>query len=262
MKKYIITMKLSLQRSYAYRGIEIIWIIMAFIVPLIFISLWINNPNGISGMNISEIATYYLIFTVISQFVMPHIDETVSDNINSGDLNFYLVKPYIYLLSKYFEEIASKFTTVVLNVLPIILFSLTYRSYIFLPSITFKKVITTILLCFISHTTLFILQFIFGSLSFFITETRCFRRVFFMISDVFTGKFFPLILMPNILQFIGKLLPFQYFWYFPTMYFLDKNNLIDFKYSLFQMIFWLFLLFVFCLILWKKGLKYYTAYGG
>lgn len=263
MRKYIQTFKTSLQKAVTYKSVEFIWIISAFITPLLFMSLWSQNKDSpVEGMNLSEMVTYYLVITLISQLVSPHIDWDVVNDINKGTLNFYLVKPYKYLIQLFIQEFAWKIISYLGNIIPLGIFIIIYKEYLILPSLGISKILFVLLICILSYVLMFLLQFSIGCLAFWITEIRAFLRILYMTSDLFAGRLFPLILMPPILKTIGGFLPFKYFWYYPTMVILGKQDLVDIKVSFFILIFWL-LLFAFIVnILWKRGLKTYSSYGG
>lgn len=82
-----------------------------------------------------------------------------------------------------------------------------------------------------------------------------------MVTDVFTGRWFPLTLMPKLLFQVSKILPFQFIWYYPTMYLLGKTEVVGLENAVFLMTGWTAFLLFLAILLWKKGLKKYSAYG-
>jgi len=263
MKKYLQTYKLSIQKALTYRSIEVIWIISAFITPLVFMVLWSRNTGqSLLEFSKSEIISYYFILTFISQLVSPHIDWNVADDINNGSLSFYLIKPYTYFIQLFVQELGWKTVSMIFLVLPLMLFSLLFRNSLVIPSMSIIKLLSVISLCMVSYILIFLVQYFMGMLAFWVTQIRSFFRIFYMSSDLFAGKFFPLVLMPSVLKFVGRYLPFQYFWYFPTMVILGKQNLIGLKTSLIIMFSWIFVLIVLIRLIWNKGIKSYSSYGG
>lgn len=226
-------------------------------------SLWSQNKeSSVGGMNLSEIVTYYLVITIIGQIVSPHIDWDVVNDINKGTLSFYLVRPYKYFLQLFIQEIPWKLITYIINIFPLTLFIIFYKKYLFLPSISISKIVFVILLCIASYLLMFLIEFTLGSLAFWITEIRALIRTLYMTLDLFSGRLFPLVLMPQVLTTLGKYLPFQYLWYYPTMIILDKQDLIDARFGILIVFFWIAIIGILLFIIWKKGIKSYSSYGG
>ena len=59
-----------------------------------------------------------------------------------------------------------------------------------------------------------------------------------------------------------QILPFMYTSYLPTMLLLEKTSFDMILKNLVISIAWLTVLCLFSLILWKRGMKRYSAYGG
>jgi len=263
MKKYLLTYKMGIQKALTYRSVEIIWIISAFLTPLLFMTLWSRNAqSGVSSMNLSEIVTYYFLITLFSQLLSPHIEWDIARDINEGSLSNYLLKPYKYFIHQIIYELAWKTVTQIFNLIPIVIFAVIFRQYISIPQITISKIAFILMLCALSYLLTFLIQYFLGLLSFWMTQIRSFFRIYYMSTGFFSGRYFPLILMPALLIKISKYMPFQYFWYFPTMMILDKENIIN-KYSSLLIIFIWIIIFIFIIhFTWKKGVRDYSSYGG
>lgn len=263
MKKYLQTFKLALQKAFTYKSIEFIWVISAFLTPFLLMTLWSqNHTDKIEGFNLSEIVTYYFVMTFVIQLVSPHINWNVANDINNGTLAFYLVKPYKYFIQLFIQEIAWKIIAYICVFFPLLLFAFIYRSNIVIPSMNLQKVMFIIVLCISSYLLMFLVEFTLGILAFWVTQINAFFRIFYMSNDLFAGKFFPLILMPNILKAFGKFLPFQYFWYFPTMIIMGKSTQIDIRFGIITIFLWIIIFVFLAKLLWIKGIKKYSSYGG
>jgi ABC-2 type transport system permease protein len=261
--KYTQTFKMFVKKAQTYWSIELVWVINAFLTPFLFIQIWKHNEaSQIAGFSLPEMITYYIVLTTVSQIVTPHIDWNVINDINEGNLRFFLMKPYKYFLFKFIEEIPWKMAAWIINIFPLLLFSFIYKDFLYFPSFTVEKVLTIIVLFVCSYLLLFLMQFLLGCLAFWFTNVRSFARVFYMSNDVFAGRMFPLVFLPAILKTIGQYLPFQYLWYFPTLVILDKDELIDFRKAFVVMLTWIISLAVIVYITWKKGVKSYSSYGG
>lgn len=262
MKKYIATFKISLQKTFTYRSVEIIWVIYSFITPLLFMQIWSKNINNVQGFDLSEIVTYYFIMTIIEILVTPHVLFNVVNNIRDGDINFSLLKPYSYFTKLFVEEIPYKFTAYLFSIVPFAFFILIYKSYIVIPSLTISKIALLIVILLLSYLLLFLIEFAIACLAFFITEVEAIIRIFFTFLAVFSGQLFPLEFMPEILKSIGNFLPFKSYWYYPSMIVIGKQELVNLQEGFLVLLFWIVFFALLVKFLWTKGIKSYTAYGG
>ncbi|MDD3648126.1 MAG: ABC-2 family transporter protein [Candidatus Dojkabacteria bacterium] len=262
MKKYWQTFKTSIQSALTYRSIEFIWVLIAFLSPLLFMQIWTQNVEDTSGFSIHELVTYYFIITIIDQALTPHIEWNVAKDISQGELNNYLLKPYSYFLRRLVEEIPWKIVATGMTIIPMIIFFVLYSNYIVFPTFGIFKFFVFIFLLVLSYILMFLLEFVIGCLGFWITEIRSIMRIFFMSSDLFSGRMFPLVFMPKLLLSISRFLPFPYFWYFPTMYFLGRESPRDLHQGILTMLAWIAVLTVFAIVIWRKGIQKYSAFGG
>ena len=68
--------------------------------------------------------------------------------------------------------------------------------------------------------------------------------------------------MPTVFLSVGKYLPFQYYWFYPTMVILDKSDVIKPLEGLAVLLLWIGIFASLAILLWRKGVKSFSAYGG
>ncbi len=262
MKKYIYTLKISLQKVLTYRSRELIWTISNFVTPFIFIQIWANNKGTTGNFSPDDLVTYYFASTIIAGFVTPHILWNVANDINKGELNFYFLKPYKYFFRRLSEELPWTLIAIIFNLLPSIFIYILYKDSISIPTISHFQTVVFVLSLILSYLISFFVQFTIGLCAFWITEVRSIMRAFSMSYDLFSGRMFPLSFMPRILISLGNILPFQYLLYFPTMIVLNKYNNTKLITGIGVMFLWTIVLGLISSIVWKKGIKTYSAFGG
>lgn len=263
MKKYLQCFRMGMQKALTYRAVEFIWVVSAFIAPILYIAVWSRSDQSLSsGYTVSEMITYYIVIAILSQLITPHIDWDVANTIKKGELNFFLLKPYRFIIKLFLEEIPWKMLNAVLTTIPIGILAILYHRYISFPHLNIGIVLSVLFMSLTSYILLFLVQFCFGCLAFWLTEVFGMMRIFYVFNSIFGGRAFPLTLMPNFLQSAGKILPFQYFWYIPTLLLIGKASIEEMEGNFYLMFLWIVILLILATFLWKKGLRSYSAYGG
>ncbi|MBN2016501.1 ABC-2 family transporter protein [Candidatus Dojkabacteria bacterium] len=265
MKKYLQLFKNYLGTMLEYRanlvGIIILELISIGEVLILWIAIF-RSENEIRGFTFGATLLYYLIVPLIGFITQVDISSKRSQEIRSGELSKYLLKPYNLWLDSLAEMIARKIHTLVL-ILPIYLIIIVTYSKL-LPSSEFKFYNILLALAFASGGFLlhFIMDLFISWLAFWVTDVWSFRHFKYILFSVFGGLSFPFDLLPANIRTIFENLPFKYFYYVPISYFSGSRNIQENILSdLAGILLWLLIFFISGLILWKKGIKKYEAFG-
>ena len=105
------------------------------------------------------------------------------------------------------------------------------------------------------------LNLIFGYITFYTTESSYVWMFTAGIGFLFSGSALPISFFPHVMQGIVKLNPFRYTFSLPAELLFNKLTQEDYIKGLLIGSFWFILLLVIAKIVWKNGLKKYTAYG-
>jgi ABC-2 type transport system permease protein len=79
---------------------------------------------------------------------------------------------------------------------------------------------------------------------------------------IFSGMIAPVSLLPGFLQDIAKFIPFRYMVGFPVEIFTNQLSWMEIGQGLIMQSIWLVVSFTLCSLLWKNGLRRYSAIGG
>ena len=101
-----------------------------------------------------------------------------------------------------------------------------------------------------------------GMIGFWFLEVTSFMYVINTVNFFISGQMFPLDLLPPFWSGILKALPFQYMAYFPTMIFLGKIQGMDLVWGLLAEFGWALGFILLARLLYRTGLRRYSAYGG
>ena len=238
----------------------IVWFLLATIAPLILILFW-RGASLSNGWTSAEITSYYLFAIVIYAGAMCHQEEHVATiDIQEGGLTAYLLKPFSYIRLIFFNEISYR---LIQGSVGLILLGLLIL--LFPQLFTFTKEIDIFLLSclmlILSFSLTFVFKMVVGLLGFWMTETRGAFEAVNVLIVIFSGTLMPLAFLPEWLEKIAYLLPFAYMLYFPVIAFEGKLSIDQFGPVLISQLIWIVIMYLLYRILWKYGIKKYTAVG-
>jgi ABC-2 type transport system permease protein len=108
----------------------------------------------------------------------------------------------------------------------------------------------------------FLMEAALGLIAFWFLEVTSLAFIFMLFSFFLSGHMFPLDLLPAPLDWLIKLLPFQYLAYFPSAIALGKVTGDELVWGLTLQFAWVLFFWLLCRILWIRGLVRYGGYGG
>lgn len=265
MKKYLYIVKASLSEFFIYRlnlffevtGIAIITFVLVILWQAIF-----RGNQSIGGYSLSQMITYIIGAGLINSFLnLQSRGDDINDDINQGYLSNFLVKPFCVPLYWFFRALARHGFSLVLGLIEFVIIFIFFRHYFIFP-----QSITTALFFILSLFLAFILNFIlfynFSIIAFWMDQTWGFRFILRVIYELAAGVLIPLSLFPNLWQNIFAFLPFKYLIYFPLEIYLQKLNPTQIITEFSICAIWIIFLTLTGALIWRRGLKYYSASGG
>lgn len=258
--RYLRIFLLQFQEVIEDKSRIIVWFLLATIAPLILILFW-RGATQINGWTSAEIASYYLFAIVVYAGAMCHQEEHIATiDIQEGGLTAYLLKPFSYIRLIFFNEISYRLLQGTLGL--IFLGCLVFVS----PKLfAFTQSINIFLLSCLIVIFAFMLAFVFkmvvGLLGFWMTETRGAFEAVNVLIVIFSGTLMPLSFLPHWLESIAYTMPFAYMIYFPVVALEGKLNIGQFWQVLMMQFIWMSVMYLLYRVLWKYGIRKYTAVG-
>ena len=108
----------------------------------------------------------------------------------------------------------------------------------------------------------FFISYAMAMLAFWLLEISTFIFILFAFEYLASGHLFPLDLLPPMVKQILYLTPFPYQLYFPISIYLGKVAGADLWRGLVMQLFWVLAVYVFARLMWRRGIKNYSAFGG
>lgn len=240
------------------RARSLIWLLVTAINPIIYIIFWSGTSDK---SQLPRIITYYVLMTIMGAFLMSHIEGDIAVNdIQYGQLTSYLVKPLSYYWKKLYEELPYRvlqgfFGTVFLVVL-IKIFKLSIQ-ITSSPTIFAMAVCVMIMGFFLAYT----FKVLLGLLAFWFTDVDGLFHLAEILIILFAGYIMPLDMMPTSWYKTAQALPFSSMIYYPIVVLQGRLDWGQISLILIKQVVWLVLFLVIYLIIWRKGIKKFTALG-
>lgn len=231
------------------------------IPPLVSLFVWYTAAEGkaVGGLTQREFVAYYLLLILINQFTYAQTNWTVGDSIRDGRINMILLRPMSPLFNTIAAEVAGKvvFMTFVIPVSLVLALFLHPELHptliewlLFPPALAFA----------------WLLRFFWGYwlalLAFWLTRAAALLVVQDSLIFLLAGQVAPITLLPGLLQVAAQVLPFRYMLGFPieilTGHLTHTELLTGFAYQLG----WLAIAVILFLMLWRAGVRHYSAVGG
>jgi ABC-2 type transport system permease protein len=270
LRKYFNIFRVSLIERMAYRGDFFLGSILRFLPLITTILLWravfVGSGQGdkgeLGGFTYREMIAYLLLVHISRMFSsMPGLATGIAWDIREGSIKKYLIQPLDligYLVS---YRVAHKVTYIMTSFLPYLCLFWVCSGYFdgFPDLLTLLGYVASLLLGFLIG---FFFEASIGMIGFWFLEVTSFLYVINTLNFFISGHMFPLDLLPSFWASLFKCLPFQYLAYFPAAVFLGKIQGPDLAHGLLVGLAWAVALILLSRILYRRGLRHYSAFGG
>ena len=274
IRKYVKIFRASLSERMAYRGDFLFGTLLRFFPMVTTILLWqaiyagASQRQGTTGVTRLADFSYkemiaYLLLTNISRMFssMPGLAGGIARDIREGTLKRYVIQPVDligYLLS---YRAAHKVAYIVTSAIPYAILFFICRQFFegFPDPATFVGFLVSLVLSFLVG---FFFETCVGMAGFWFLEITSVLYIVMTLNFFISGHMLPLDLLPKPWSTILLWLPFQYMAYFPAVVFLGKVTGWKLVGHLLLELAWAIVFMVLARVLYRIGLRRYSAYGG
>lgn len=205
-----------------------------FVGPVYFIVqyfIWTaayGNKHEINGMNLNQMIIYFGASTLIGYLTMDFADWNLQMLIRTGKFLTFALRPINHRFFAFSQKVGHRFLGLIFEFIPCyIIFTLLFRV-----NMVPKHIGWTLLSVLLAFLMNFYVHYILGMTAFWFVQSSGIRRVFDLLSGVFSGVFIPLVFFPQAVQKVLFFLPFPYMSYVPAMVFTGEFKLAGVEMSL------------------------------
>lgn len=265
MKKYTTAFGLGVSNSMEYRFdffINLLSTVFPIIMQIfIWISMYQNGADTLYGYTFPQMIMYVVVAGAVGKFTSTGVEYLVNEDIRSGGIAKYLVKPVNYIGYRLMDAIgnkaASMFTMIVLTIVALITllgivgFTVAWQAVLlFFPALLFAAMLN------------FFLFFCMSMTAFWLTDIGNFFHAMSVIIMVLSGGVFPVTVFGKTYALISKYIPLTYTINYPIQILSGTVSVQEAVGVLGIQLVWIIILALLAVFLWQRGLKKYVAVGG
>jgi ABC-2 type transport system permease protein len=207
---------MNVMSTIEYRAAFLIFMINVVAGPVIALLVWLTvGEQGVRlPYNRSQFVTYYLLLSVVSMLTSTWLAPYVAEQIRLGGLSPWLLRPAPYIANFICNNLGEKIIKLPLLLPLVALVALFFRADLRLPPAPGAWLLFALALP-LAAAVAFLLDFVLGSLAFWMQDVNGLIRVKNLVGAFLAGQLIPLALFPP--QFTGFLeaQPFRYTLSFP-----------------------------------------------
>lgn len=249
--------------QWQYRANLLMYLLFWLVSPIVYLAVWttISRAQGsVGGLTPNDFVTYYMTLLIVDQLTSDITIHIFAYKIQDGTLASELTRPiHPMLTNTLVNNIAFKALTM-MALIPVwaVLWILFQPNF---ASVTWQGILLAVPAVILG----FAISFLFGAsltcVAFWTTRVWSLSEFYWAMIVLFSGQFVPLQLMPQVIQQIAKVLPFQLFKYFPIELVLGRLSTAEIIAGYLMGIVWFAVALTLFLWIWQRGLKQFSAVG-
>jgi ABC-2 type transport system permease protein len=256
---------LGVQNNLIYRWNFLLRVLVGFVPLLGSVFLWgavFDGRSTVSGYKFNEMVAYFITLIVLDTLTVPNEDDfQIAEDIREGRINALLLKPLDYRLYRFHLYAAARLVHAAFAIVPLALAMIWLGHYYAgLPWLT------QLPLALAATIGAALIQFFFcftlAMIAFWILDIGSVTFILYSVEFLLGGHIFPIDAMPRWLQTVCLDLPFAYETYFPAAILIGHVHGAALAAGFAWQWAWVGFFYVLSGVLWKRGLKQYTAVGG
>lgn len=265
-RKWRVVMGMFFQDGMVYKANTIIWILTDVVTAVTMPLIWLASYNGrgsIQGFAPSDMVVYYLVVLTLTGFIESHVMWDMANDIKQGKFNNYLIRPYPMLAYMYAANLGWRVMRTLLGLPLFALVALAFRHYLPLSpgQAHYHYGVLFWLTVALGHGVSFFLAYALGLLSLWLYETRSIYELYYLPMLIFSGQIAPLALLPHGWVQATAWTPFPYTIAFPAQVFLGRLTGTQIVHGLLMQGAWMALGWGASVLLWRGGVRRFTAFG-
>ena len=238
--------------------VEIALWALSGVLPFIMLSLWSQSESSSNfGFSSIDLSRYFLSAFLVRQFSVVWVVFSFEEDALSGRLSPYLLQPLHPLWRYVSSHLAEQFTRLPFALIITCIFFLINPKAFWIPNLIHFGLawLSTIF----AFTIAFLLQSLIAGFCFWSEKASALERLLFVPYLFLSGLLAPIESFPPAISKFALFTPFPYLINFPAKILSGMN--IELVNGFLAQIFWISILLPLVVLIWRSGVKHYTAMG-
>jgi ABC-2 type transport system permease protein len=249
--------------QWQYRANLLMYLLYWLVSPVVYLSVWTtvaNTQGDVKGLTANDFVTYYMTLLIVDTLTSDITIHILAYKIQDGTLAGELLKPvHPILTNTLMYNLAFKALTLIVLIPVWLVLALLVRPDF--SGVTSGSLLLAVPAVVIGFGISFLLGATITCIAFWTTRVYSLGEFYWAVALLFSGQFVPLDLMPPIIQGAAQYLPFQLFKYFPIQLILNKLPPEAIPRDFAMGFIWLGVSLALFLVIWRAGLKRFSAVG-
>jgi ABC-2 type transport system permease protein len=239
VRKWKAVFGIYFQDGLAYRASGIIWILTDLVTAITMPLVWASASGGgsIAGFGSSDFVAYYLALFAINSFVTSHIMWELAMEIREGRFTVFLLRPISFYWFTFLRNLS------------------------FLADVTIQPTWEFWAALAGGHLVSITFVLMMSMIALFTQEAQSIFELYYVPMSFLSGYLFPIALLPEWARSLAHFFPFYYTTGAPTEILLGRMDRAGAHNVLLIQAAWIVGCYLAAQVLWKKGLRHYTAIG-
>jgi len=259
---YIQQFKTTVVMMFQYRASLLIWMIGQVIEPLVYLIVWSVVSTGTGGSvgsyTTREFAAYFIVLMLVNQVTYTWIMYEFEYRIRQGILSSALLRPVHPVHSDIAGNLSSKLITFPIILVVAVAMAAGFHAAIAPPLWAVALFVPALVLAFMVR---FLLEWTLAQAAFWTTRVSAINQLYFVMMLFLSGQIAPLTILPRSVQIAADFLPFRWMLGFPVELLLGKLTVDQALFGLAAQAAWLVIGVVLFKVVWRAGVRAYTAVG-
>jgi ABC-2 type transport system permease protein len=259
---YVTRGRTQIQSEFQYRVATYFWLVGMIAEPVVYLVVWTTiakqQGGAVQGITTGEFAAYYIVWTLVRNMNIVFTPYGWEWRIREGQLSAMLLRP-LHPLHDDIAGFAGWKPVVILLWLPIagllwlafqpVLAPTPLEGLVFFLAIWGAYLIRTMFMS------------ILGMITFWTTRVSAIFELALAVELLLSGRLVPLPLMPDWVEDLAVVLPFQWSFYFPIQALVGDYSAGELLGGLGMQVLWIVVLTGLTLFVWRFAVRRYSAVG-
>lgn len=262
LSKWLVTIEIGLNRNLAFKTNFLMQIIgptlvFYFIKFQLWQAIFADHPTGMIGSyDLATMLNYQSLMLIVALVGQGYTNANLAEEIRMGKISTYLIYPFSFW--KHHFGVFLAFEGIQLAIATITIALLIGLGIITVPSLA--ALAAGLGYCLVVAICWYAVQFLLGIFGFWLDETWVLRAIFLTVGNFLSGAIIPLDLYPAWLQQILVYSPFPYLTYVPVKVLMGQYD-GSLLFALGMVVIWTGIFAGLAHLVWRKGVRLYTAAG-